>query len=157
MTSYEMFEMIVDLQRKVDSLERDVERAYASVGPHGQKFGTVHGTSGHDRMAPIDRIIDSDATRELEIAKGRLHTLMDFATDVLYGKSGRGGVAKLIGTDEADLLCRHYCEGMSWAKVGRLFDPDSNNTTNMTVWCQRYARSVFDRIDKVGMRTLANS
>lgn len=157
MTSYELFETVLDMQEKVSRLEQEVERAYASVGPHGQKFGALHGTHGHDPMASIDRLIDSDATRELELAKGRLLTLMDFATDVLYGKSGRGGVAKIIGTDEADMLCRHYCEGMSWAKVGRLFDPDSNNTTNMTVWCQRYARSVFERIDEVGMRTLANT
>ena len=125
MTSYEFFESIPDLRKKVETIERKIERAYTSAGPRSQMYGMRQRTLRRDHLLAIDGLIDSGCMRDLDATRDMLSRSLCLATYVLYGKSGRGGVAKMIGMDEADMVCYHYCKGMSWAQVGRMFNPDS--------------------------------
>ena len=154
MAALDWFESIPILQERVTKLETVVESAYAAAGPKGQQFGSIGGSGGHDALAGVDRIVDDDSVAELDRLRARLTERMDFACDVLYGRSGNGGVAKKIGTDEADMLLFHYCQGISWAVIAKAFDPD---TPNLTMWCKRRAYHVCRMIDRIGMETLADS
>ena len=154
MASLDWFESIAELRATVAKLESKVESAYSAAGPRGQQLGSIGGGSGHDALAGVDQIIDDGAVPELDRKRAELEERMVRATDILYGESGNGGVSKAIGTDEADMLCYHYLQGESWARVARRFEPD---TSNLTVWCQRRAAWVCRRIDGIGMDRLADS
>ena len=154
MAALDWFESIPILQERVTKLETAVASAYAAAGPKSQAFGSIGGVGGHDSFAGIDRIVDDDSVAELARLKAKLTERMDFACDVLYGRSGNGGVAKRVGTDEADMLLFHYCQGVSWAAIAKAFDPD---TPNLTMWCKRKAIRVCREIDRIGMDALADS
>lgn len=153
--SLEWFERIEDLRVKVDELRNQVESAYAAAGPHGQQIGSIGGGGGkHDALQGIDAIIDSGTAVRLDVMKAELDEMLEIATDVLYGKSGRGGVAKAIGTDEADMLCYHYLQGEAWASIAKRYDAESSN---LTMWCKCRARWTCRRIDRIGMDVLIDS
>lgn len=155
MSALDLFCSIPPLQKRVDELEAAIASAYSSAGPKGQQFGSIGGSGGsHDALAGVDRVIDSGAVAERDSLKARLISTLERATDVLYGKSGRGGVAKAIGTDEADMLCFHYCQGESWASLGRRYNPDDPWPTQ---WCKRYAIRICRDIDRIGLDKLADS
>ena len=155
MAALEWFEWIDKLRIEVARLDGEIESAYCAAGPHGQQMGSVGGGFGeHDAMASVDAMLDSDAQRKLEQRKGRLIRLTDRACDVLYGKSGRGGVAKAIGTDEADMLCFHYLQGESWADIARRYDADAKNLSD---WAKCRARWTCRQIDRIGIDELAES
>lgn len=154
MAALEFFESIARLQRRADALQADVESAYAAAGPHGQQLGSIGGGGHGDSLAGVDHLIDTDATKELDRVRARLEERMSFATSVLYGRSGNGGIAKATCTDDADMLCYHYLQGESWASIARRYNPASSN---LSLWCKRHAAKVCREIDRLGMRSLADS
>ena len=155
MNAHDLFEGCRSLQLHVNRLELTIESAYAQALPHGQGSATGSSGSAHaDPLASVDWLVDSHAKVELEHTKALLLARMDYATDVLYGRSGRGGVSRAIGFNEADMLRFHYLQGMSWAEVGRLFEVDSKN---VTTFCKRWAERVLRCIDRYGMERLADS
>lgn len=111
-------------------------------------------SSGGSRSQPIaDRLIDLE--REVDEAKARLTPELDRATDVLYGRSGRGGVAKDCGFASADAVCGYYLMSMTWTQVSaELVRPDSKDGAH---WCRNRAASAFRHMDNVGMARLADS
>lgn len=154
LTAQQWFEGVSGLRSKVQKLRDDIDAAYAQAGPKGQLSGTQGGSGGSDPMAGIDAIIDSDSVAEYERLRGMLEDRMSYALQVLYGRSGRGGIARVRSTDDADILCFHYLQGESWASVGRRYKPDD---ANVTVWCQRQAAKTCADIDRIGFYALANS
>ena len=154
MAAIDWFEGVARLRRRVGHLSRAVESAYVQAGPKGQMGGTVHGGGRTDPLAPIDALVDTDATAELDRMSALLHERMDYATDVLYGRSGRGGLAMVTSYDDADILLFHYLQGESWASIARRFEPD---TSNLTTWCKRRAINLCRTIDRCGMDALADS
>ncbi len=154
MAALEWFESIADLRAKADKLRDEIATAYAAAGVHGQQMGSIGGGAKHDALAGIDSLIDSDAQSRLSKMDSDLIGLTNRALDVLYGDSGRGGVAKMVGTDEADILCYRYLIGESWATVARRYEPD---TSNLTMWCKCRARQTCRQIDRIGMDALADS
>lgn len=149
------FESIEGLMARIAKLDAEIESAYAQAGPRGQQLGSVGGSgSAHDAMAAVDHIIDSDAVAERDRLDGLLRSHLDYAADVLYGRSGRGGLANATCTDDADVLCFHYLQGESWASIGKRYDVESSN---LTVWAKTRARRAFRAIDRIGMDTLADS
>lgn len=155
MAARDWFESIAQLQQEVNRLQASIESAYASAGPHGQSMGSVsHGGGSHDSMAPIDRMLDSDAQRELERVQGLLRLRLDQATDVLYGKDSRGGLAKARGSVDADILWCRYCDGWRWAEIAAEFaTPDSKAPAK---WAMQRALRALRYIDRVGMESLAD-
>ena len=151
MTALEYFESIVTQQALVCGIEHRIESARVAAGPHGQQMGAIGGGGSHDSLACIDSLIDSDAETQLSREKAKLRRLLDRATDILYGRDANGGVAKAIGTDEADMLCFHYLQGESWASIAKRYEPV---TSNLTMWCKYRAEWTCRQIDRIGMETL---
>ena len=155
MNAHDLFEGCWTLQLHVNRLESAIESAYSIAIPHGQGTagGSGHG-GNHDPLAGVDWLVDADAVAELEHTKALLLARMDYATDVLYGRSGRGGVSRAIGFNEADMLCFHYLQGMSWANIAKLFEVEDRHPAR---WCQRWAERTLRRMDRYGLDRLADS
>ena len=156
MSAFEWFEGLRAEGERIRRIEQDIAFLESSIAPHGQGFEPMGHGSSTDPMVRM-----SILSARLGELRGLLPDLerrhkerLERATSVLYGKSGRGGVAKAVGTDEADMLCFHYCQGESWASVGRRFEPD---TPNLTMWCKRKAERVCKQVDRIGMEALADS
>lgn len=155
MAAIEWFEEIPALRKRVEDLTIAIESARASAGPHGQSMGSIGGGGKRDALAGIDRLIDSDATLELRRTRALLAYRAAYALWVLYGISGRGGLAKAKGSVDADILCCHYLQGMGWAEIAReIVKPDTEYPTQ---WCRSRARTACRYIDRVGMSALAES
>ena len=153
MASLEWFESIPRLQKKLRALESAIEMAYASAGPRGQQLGSIGGGGG-DPYAGMDSIIDTDAVRERDRTRALLEERMDYATKILYGRSGNGGVAKAIGTDDADMMSYHFLEGESLASIARRYDQEQ---ANLSSWCERRIAWTCRQIDSIGIRALVNT
>lgn len=157
MAAIDWFEGILAEGERIERIKQNLALLDSSISPHGQGFEpTGHGGGNSDRM--LAHAILSAKLGELKAQLPELErkheAKLERATDVLYGKSGRGGIAKVMGTDDADMLCFHYCQGESWASIARRFEPE---TSNLTVWCQRRAKLVCRTIDRIGMDALADS
>ena len=149
MAALEWFESIQALRGQVAGLDNAIEEAYASAGPKGQQMGSIGGNGGGDSFAGIDRIVDSGMVAERDRLKARLDHMLERATEVLYGKSGRGGLAKAKCSVDADILCCHYLQGMGWADIAR--EIVRKDTSSPSHWCQMRARRACAYIDRVGM------
>lgn len=155
LTAREWFESIAGLRQRVANLEDAISSAYTSAGPHGQRLGTIGGSAQHDALEAIDHLIDSGTVAEYESAYALLTSKLDRATDVLYGSSGRGGLAKVRSYTDADILFCHYLQGMGWAEIAdEIVKPDSECPRK---WCQMRAMRALRYIDRVGMDALADS
>ena len=157
MAAIDWFEGILAEGERIEKIKQNLALLDSRISPHGQGFEpTGHGGGSSDRM--LAHAILSAKLGELKAQLPELErkheAKLERATDVLYGKSGRGGIAKVMGTDDADMLCFHYCQGESWASIARRFEPE---TSNLTVWCQRRAKLVCRTIDRIGMDALADS
>lgn len=135
-------------------MEYELEEIETKLGPHGQRMGSIGGTGDPDKLRPIDSLVDSGLREKLESKRDRVNRRIEHALHVLYGRSGRGGLAKLTSTDDADMLRYHYLQGESWASIGRRYCPESSN---LTTWAERHAVRVCRIIDRVGMDALADS
>ena len=155
MSALEWFEETAALARRVEGLKADIESAYVATQPHGQLMGSIGANGRRDAMAPIDRIIDSDAKIELDRCEARLRHRLEYGTRGLYGSSGRGGLARARGYDDADILCCHYLQGMGWADIAR--EIVRYDTDKPSHWCQMRARRACEYIDRIGMDSLASS
>lgn len=150
------FQRIEALRQEVAELDNQIEEARASAGPHGQWLGSIGGDGGRtDALAGIDRIIDADLVAKRDRMRERLEKQLERATDVLYGKSGRGGLAKARSTTDADILCCHYLQGMGWAQIAR--DIVRRDTEHPKQWCRMRAVRACAYIDSVGVDKLSES
>ena len=157
MSAFEWFESIETEGKRIQKVKQDLAMLESRIAPHAQGFEPMgHGGGSSDAMLGM-----AMASARLGALKRLLPTLerkheakLAYATDVLYGRSGRGGLARAASTDDADMLCFHYLQGESWASIARRFDPD---TSNLTVWCKNRAKRACRQIDRIGMDTLADS
>lgn len=138
---------------KLADMERDLEDLRAQTGPHGQQLGSIgHGSGGGDVSAPVLRVVQAEA--ELDVARAKLSQRIEQATLTLYGRDGRGGVARVRGYLSADCLVGYYLQGMSWAEVAdEYIKPDSSDPV---AWCKMRTKRALDIIDRYGPETLAN-
>jgi len=137
----------------------DIARAEADIADlesraqiKGGVLGGSHGGGSGDRMAAMDRAID--LSRSVDVAKAQLARRIEAATDMLYGRDGRGGLAKARRTTDADILCRYYLQAGTWDDIAyELADPQS---TSPKRWCQMRARRALDYMERVGGKKLSN-
>ena len=153
MTAREYFDWIrADVLELAEMEDRVAALNESSCAPKAQGQGPSG--CGSNRAEPMaDRTIDA----ELELARMKAQVVpeLDRACNVLYGRSGRGGVAKACGFAEADAVCGYYLYGMSWPEVAdELVSPDSKDGAH---WCRNRASSAFRHIDHTGMARLADS
>lgn len=154
MAALEWFKEIPELQKRVHRLSEEVESAHAAAGPHGQQMGSIGGSGKSDSLAGVDRLMDSGTERELSQAKRTLTYRMTYALWVLYGRDGRGGLAKERGSADADLLCCRYLQGMRWSAIAsEIVKPDTEYPVQ---WCRQRARAACRHIDRLGMQTLVD-
>lgn len=157
MAAIDFFEGILTEGERIRRISEQLALLDSRISPHGQGFEPMgHGGGGSDRM--LAHAILSDKLGELRAQlpnlQRRHEEKLERATDVLYGKSGRGGLAKATCTDDADMLLFHYCQGESWASIARRYEIED---ANLTRWCQRRAVKVCRVIDRIGMDALADS
>lgn len=145
------FERIRFQALEIASGEDDVARFETSAQIKGGALGGGHGGVG-DPMATMDRAID--LSTKLDLLKVRLASKIVAATDILYGRDGRGGLAKARHTTDADILCRYYLQAGTWDDIAyELADPQS---TSPKRWCQMRARRALDYMERVGGKKLSN-
>ena len=129
----------------------DLNESSRSPKAQGSSPGSGKGRANVQPIA--DRAIDAE--RELDKAKARIAPQLERATDVLYGRSGRGGVARELGSAEADAVFGYYVYGMSWPQVAdELVQPNSKDGAH---WCRNRASAALRHIDEVGMAYLAST
>ena len=157
MAALDWFESILTEGERIEKIKQNLAMLESRIAPRSQGFEPMgHGGGSSDAMLGMAMMSARLTTlrRLLPELERRHEAKIKRATDVLYGRSGRGGLAKALGTDDADMLCFHYLQGESWASIGRRYNPDASN---LTVWCQRKAKQVCKQIDRIGMDALADS
>lgn len=157
MAALDWFESINTEGERIEKIKQNLAMLESRIAPRSQGYEPMgHGGGSTDAMLGMALVSArlGELRRLLPLVERRYEDKLEYATQVLYGRSGRGGVAKALGTDEADMLRFHYLQGESWASIGRRFEPDASN---LTVWCQRKAKQVCKQIDRIGMESLADS
>ena len=157
MAALDWFESLEAEGGRIKKIGQELAVLDASISPRSQGFGPMgHGGGNVDAvlgMAMVSARLSE--LRELLPGLERAHEAkLEYATQVLYGKSGRGGLAKATCTDDADMLRFHYLQGESWASIGRRYNPEYGN---LTVWCKRKAATICKTIDRIGMDVLIDS
>ena len=157
MSALDYFEGIARDRERLEKVKQDIAFLESRISAHSQGFGaTAHGTSDTDKV--MRQALMSARIGELKAELPRLERMLERrlerASSILYGTSGRGGLAKATSSDDADILCFHYLQGESWASIARRYEPE---TTNLTVWCQCQARRACRVIDRIGVEVLIDS
>lgn len=153
MASRDWFEYIRSRVLELRAMESRLDELRAKAGPRGQRFdATGHGGHAHDASAPILSIAETEA--ELDSIRKATNAEIERALLVLYGKSGRGGIAKAKGSAYADCICGYYLMGMSWREVAEDLAVDSVDGRQ---WCWRHAYRGFEFIDTVGLSAITES
>lgn len=154
MRAREYFERLLDVEKELKARRRKVKSMRETLGTQsGSAAGSIGGTGKTDGMAEVDHVIEYEMELERDQVKHNLE--LSHATDVLYGRSGRGGLAKARRSVDADILCCHYLQGMTYAEIAdEITKPDSDDPVH---WCIMRATRALEYIDKVGMHTLSNS
>lgn len=163
MSALDWFESVRSEGERIERIRQNLALLDSRIAPHGQGFEPMgHGGGGTDRMLASAML--SAKLGELRLLlpelERRHEARIERATDVLYGRSGNGGLAKVekrrgsTYLDEADMLCFHYLQGESWASIARRYEPE---TSNLTVWCKYRAKMACRQIDRIGIDALADS
>lgn len=155
MAALEWFESIRANVIEVRDLEREIESIETQSGPHGQNAGSVGGGGSHDSLRGIDHIVDARMREKLERQKVETEAEIERALEVLYGKSGRGGLAKAKSSTDADILCCHYLQGMEWTGIAG--EVSREDVARPNGWCRTRAMRALSYIDRVGTEPLADS
>lgn len=157
MAAFEWFESLAAEGERIEKIKQNLALLDSRIAPHSQGFDLMgHSGSGSDTMLGMAMVSArlAELRRLLPVVERKHEDRVAFATSVLYGKSGRGGLARATCTDDADMLRYHYLQGESWASIARRYEPE---TSNLTVWCKRRAKWACMQIDKIGMESLADS
>ena len=143
LSAKDFFEGILADVARANELEAKVELARNAAGPHGQGEGA--GGGAHDALSGIDSLIDSGAERELERMRDGVNERISLALAMLYGRSGRGGLARSRGSTDADILCCRYLQGYGWSQIARMMGDESRPVDRH--WCQTRASRALAWID----------
>lgn len=134
-------------------IEEHITELQADCGPRSMAAEPSGHGGGRKLLSPEDVLAQMEERHD--VMGRRIEQTLERASDVLYGKSGRGGIAKHRGSSAADAIYGYYLQGMSWREVAdELVRPDS---TDGPQWCKRVASRALTYADSVGMDTLADS
>lgn len=139
---------------EVAKMELRVEELGSRALPHGQRFDRVgHGGSGGGMDSTALAMVA--AAQELDHERAVLARETDQALAVLYGRSGRGGLASERTSADADVLCCYYLMGMGWEQTATELCGDGER--NSRQWCIMRAKRACEAIDRIGVARLADS
>lgn len=150
----ELFERIRVQAIECAKLEERVHELTSQQGPKGQTFEAIGRESGtDDGSAAMLRKVQVE--EELERKQVALAGSVERACLVLYGKSGRGGLARLKDSATADCICGYYLMGMKWQELAdEITKPESRDGKQ---WCKRKAYRGFECIDRMGTKSLCDT
>ena len=158
MSALEWFESIRTDGERIEKIKQNLAMLESRIAPRSQGYEPMgHGGGSSDAMLgmALVSIQIGKLKAELPRVERRLEARMERATNILYGKSGRGGLAKAKGTTDADIICCHYLQGMGWAEIAQ--EIVRKETDYPTQWCRQRALRAFAYMDRVGMDVLADS
>ena len=87
----------------------------------------------------IERVAEGDA--KLTNIRLKLRPRLKLASALLYGEHGGGGIAKLRGRLDADLVGAYYIDGMTWADVAKELGPPNSKAPK--TWARLRARNAL--------------
>lgn len=132
-----------------DRAREMLERMKAREGAKAQSYQAGGGAGDAcDPMESISRRIDFEGRLRKRIADAE--EMLDEACAVLYGEDGRGGLAKLKGTQYADAICMAYCQAEPWAEIADVMQCSQQ-------WCRKLCDVGFVYIDRVGWAHIKNA
>lgn len=144
---------------RLDGIELEERKAKVAqereaLGSTGNALeGSVSGGGNRDAMAQVDACMDHECKLAQDVARHDLE--LEQATNVLYGTSGRGGLAKATSTAEADCICGYYLMLMSWSEVAE--EVGCSDKSWPKQWAHRRAMAGLRHIDQIGRDALADS
>ena len=155
MRARDWFESIRADVVEMRKLEDEILSIETRSGPHGQSVGSVGSGGNHDSMCGIDRLVDAGLREKLDRQREEANPEIERALEVLYGRSGNGGLAKAKSSTDADILCCYYLQGMEWPAIADgIARPDVERPNG---WCRLRAMRALAYIDRVGIGALADS
>ncbi|MRX82244.1 hypothetical protein [Eggerthella guodeyinii] len=92
-------------------------------------------------MGPTIALIDYQERMKQRIADDE--RLMEFATAVIYGEDGTGGVSALMGSAHADALFWRFLAAGTWRTCTEQCDASESTV-------RRMVREAFDLVDALG-------
>lgn len=144
-TSKAYFEFIRLQVLELAQARLEAECASESASGGSKRLGSI----GHSAKDPDSRMIYATvASTRYDLLRQEVNAELEKATDLLYGKHGRGGLAKARSTTDADCICGYYLQGLTWQQVANeLVRPDSKDGAQ---WCRRRAMRAFKWMDSTG-------
>ena len=157
MSALDYFESIARDRERIEKVKQDIAFLESRISSHSQGFGATHGAPDTDKV--LRQALLSARIGELKDELPRLERMLEkkleHASSILYGTSGRGGLAKARSTTDADILCCHYLQGMGWAEIAvQVVKPETEWPTQ---WCSQRAKRALEFVDRVGMDVLVDS
>ena len=153
MGAREYFERLMDDGAEIESRKLRAHEMRAQLGSHSQQYGSVGGGGGYDAARALTNVIAYEVELERDVARHKIE--LEEATRILYGRSGRGGLAKARNSTDADIICCHYLQLMKWPDIAEnIVKPESASPGD---WCRMRAMRAFKFIDRTGMNILADS
>lgn len=134
---------------KVDSARDMLERMRSREDVKAQGY-EIGGGSVADADASFSTLQRMDFEQRLKLRVLASQAMVDEACEVLYGKSGNGGLAKLKGSRYADAICMYYCQAETWADMADIMQCSKQ-------WCRELCNAGFAFIDGIGWANLRNS
>ena len=129
-------------QERLDRMRRD---GLSITSPRCDCAGGSHGAGASSPMDRVDAMIDAE--RRLRRRRSALVAEISDACKVLYGKSGRGGLARVMGTYYADVVYLVYTQGLDWPAAAAELQFSAT-------WCRELSALAFARMDEFGFATL---
>lgn len=154
MTARELFSDARSQVLALEAIRREISALRAARGVTGRASGTFDNAGGGTGGSCAgERLYDLE-DREQRLGGIVSQTLKDL-TCVLYGESGRGGVAGRLGSAAADCMCGYYLMAMTWPQVAaEMVRPESKDGAQ---WCRRRVYRALQLIDDVGFVKLRES
>ena len=148
MTSKAYFEFIRLQVLELAQARLEAECASESASGASQRLGSI----GHSAKDPDSRMIYATvASTRYDLLRQEVNAELAKATALLYGKHGRGGLAKARSSTDADCICGYYLQGMTWQQVAdELVRPESRDGAQ---WCKRRAYRALRWMDVTGFAT----
>lgn len=154
MSVRDWFDSIHDQVVAVAESEKTIDAMRLSIGSHGQSFGPISKGSVTDQCAAILSIVTIET--ELDVMRARLAPELDRALAVLYGASGRGGLARARDYADADCICGYYLMGMTWAEVAAEMTA-VDGSADPAQWCKRRAYRALVYLESCNLDELMDS
>lgn len=148
MKAKDYFESIRNEVAQIERAREMIEVLRAKEGAKAQGYEPVGGGGESDPMGEITRRIDMEGRLMARIEESS--KAVDEACLLLYGRDGRGGLAKLRGARYADAICMAYLQAEPWGEVAEIMRCSPK-------WCRELCNAGFVYIDRVGWAELKNA